>query len=133
MELLANKAISNMTSNLVELVFAHGSVEGVMNAIVGGRQVKEKKRNGEALYHLKKMIGHQYEEQKHIDELKKLGISFPDTHNCFFIGSGIEKFGVELSGNSFELCGKYFFQVSKEALDRAKRMWEKFEEFNQQE
>ena len=101
------------TDNLLKLIVTHGSIEGVMSAITGGIQVKEK-RNEDALYHLKKLIGHKLEEQKHIDELKKLGIVLHDTENCISVKSGIEKVGVELKDNSFELCGKYFFQVAEE-------------------
>ena len=109
-----SKCVDAVASALLGLVTKHGDTARVMDDIAA-RNRERVKISEDALYHLKKICGIRREEQKHIDELKKMGIVLDDTVNYTVVKSGIEKFNIALDdGNGFALCGNYFFQNKRE-------------------
>lgn len=71
------------------------------------------KPNEEALYHLRKIIGLNKEAQKHIEELRKLGVGMYESDTSIELLWGLEKLGLPIKGESckhVECCNTRIFQ-----------------------
>lgn len=75
---------------------------------------RDRSKEYEAQYHLKKLIGLQNEMKKNIEALGHLGIVLDEASNFLCVRSGIENCGITLEGTDkykyFEMCGYNIWQ-----------------------